>query len=415
MKLMTSFRKLLLLCATALILGACSKDEAIPLPDVSESHVYSGSKLKLRYASELMPAKEVTFIPADGVSAAKLECKGLTDLSLLSSLGLSGTGPAPGVIPGSPEISLPITLRDAGDYYAFQGSSQSDYVSSFNYSGKLQADSLVLNISDVKLRSEVLAGSVWVPVKLKREGAQILESPFHLVWELNPSSAIHVDLSQVLDLLSLVPIIPTYHDTAYSSIEQLYSSALQTVAFLENGNIVVRYYSSVGGATQLMTSVGNTLQYVAAGGSNLLLFPNPTTLAGRWLVAQSDPGDNPDISFRSDSEDGLQQDLLLILKGMIPGVLKMCTDGIPLTYQLSDNNLSIYVSTPVILGLLSQVVEAIEANPQILQGLLQKLGQVVPDQEVLAAIEELLPQLKQLLLDTTTVEIGLNFTRYTPA
>lgn len=404
------YKSLFLLISLIFLLTGCSSEES--LPDMMSGRIYSGSKLKVTYCGELMPAKEVEFIPAaDGNKEDRIILKGITDLSQLSSIGLSGTAEGPGVIPGSPVEEIPVRLVKNKDRYEFSGSGSTNYISSFTYKGKFEGDSCVLAIDNVELSNMSMTGKVWTPVPLKRNGVEYTSMPFRLVWELDPAVGIDVDLSGILKLLATIPVIPTYHDTAYSSVAQLYDSAMQTVVFLGNGNIIVRYFSSVGGATQLMTSVGNTLQYVLPADNMMLLYPNPTSLFGLWLVAQSDPGDNPDISFTSSKagESEIAQLLLPVLKELIPDILGMCTQGIPVEIERTDTELSVYLNTQTILTLLGDVVNAIENNPEILEKISEWLTGTPELADVAADLKNLLPQLQQILLNTTKVEIGLNF------
>lgn len=401
----------------AILAGACSKEETIPLPSLAEEHTYTGSTLKLSYCGELMPAKKIEYKPGDGSMSGTLTATGETDLSQLSMIGLSGTAAGPGILPGSPQIEMPVTLSETDDSYTFSGKGKTPLVETYTYSGRLQGDSCMMQVTDVVLADKTLAGTVWMPAPIERDGLGFTSFPFRLVWELNPAAGIDIDLTQLLNQLAALPTIPVYHDTAYSSPAQLYTTAVQTVAFNENGNIFIRYYSSVGGATQLMTTTGNTFQYVLPAPSTMLLYPNPTTLFGRWLVAQSDPGDNPNISF---TKRGLQDDkeqllalLLSLAKQMVPALLELCTTGVPLQYELGqDGTLAVYLNTATILTLLGDVVKMAESNP----GVLQYLAQTVGGSEQLASIAEdlqkLLPQLKEILLNTTRLEIGLNFNAY---
>lgn len=412
-------RFLLPLCGAFLALASCS-DEKAPLPSLSDAVQYSGSNLKVYYCGELMPAKEVSYKPsASDKQKGVLSCKGITDLSQLSSIGMSGIGAAPGVLPGSKELDLPISLSVSDDKYVFSGAGNTPFISEYAYNGKLQGDSCVLNIDKVQLANLDLGGSIWVPSPIKRDGLSFTSLPFRLVWELDPAAGIDIDLSQLLELVVTVPVIPVYHDTAYSSIAQLYTNALQTVAFNENGNIFLRYYSSVGGATQLMTSVGNTLQYVIPQSGTLLLYPNPTTIFGRWLVAQSDAGDDKDISFtssRADSassaDDEVKALLIEFLKVFLPVVLDNCANGFPFIIERSGDQMSLYLDTPVIIEMLSQAVGVIEQNPDLMQKLLEKLGLTAEGAELAESLQQLLPQLKSILLNTTKIQIGFNFNAY---
>lgn len=401
--------------ACLLILTGCTKD--ISLPSLKEPHNYSGSSLNLYYCGEKMPAKLISYIPSEGKEdTGELTAKGITDLSQLSFIGMNGIGSAPGILPGSPAVSLPVSFHKQDDRYGFYGTGSTDYVSYFEYSGFLEGDSCRMDILNVQLSDKSLAKSVWVPDEIKRDGIGYSSFPFHVVWEIDPIDGLDINLTSLIQNLLSFPCVPVYHNTAYSSVAQLYTNAVQTICFKENGNIIIRYYSSVGGATQLMTSVGNTFQYVLPGSSRLLFYPNPTTVFGRWLVAQSDAGDNPDISFRdgssSEEDDSKSAMLKQILQVLIPIVLDQSTQGFPFSYRREGNSLSIYLDTAVLLGIVSEIVGNLEKDPALLQSFLGSLASNEEFASLFPLIEKVLPELKKILLNTTRLELGLNLKPY---
>ena len=417
-----SCKKLLLLLQVpfALLLCACTKDE-VELPDLLKEKQYVSSGLKAYYCGIETPGKSVTLIPSNGgnINNITLRCEGATDLSQLSSIGLNGYGPGPGLIPGSPVVDLPVALTEKKDGYSFSSSWSTDFCS-FKYSGNITESLATINISDVELHNKDFAGTVWKPVPFKQSGLQVESTPFYILWEIDPAVGIDIDLSGLLKLLVTAPVIPTYHDTAYSSISQLLSSSLQTVAFLENGNIIVRYYSSVGGATQLATLQAPTLQYVVKDSNEILIYPNPTSLFGLWLVAQSDSAGIPDISFKepkkrqesADSEGGdesLKQAFLPLIKEMIPVILEMTRQGIPLEITKTESGVNIFLDTQTILTILNQVARIISEKPEILEGLLGNLDVSPELSNILPQIQEILPQLQTILEKTTRIEFGLSF------
>lgn len=397
---------------------SCAENDAT-LPSLDETKTYRSNALKIVYCGEEMPGKQVEMIPGGENSdlSVTLKCQGSTDLGQLSSIGLSGYGAAPGVLPGSPVLELPVRLKQEKSGYTFSGKSSTADCSTFSYKGTLTADSLVMSIFDVELTDKSMAGSVWKPVAFKQSGLIVESTPFYLVWEVNPALGLDVNLSELLKLIVTAPIIPTYHDTAYSSVSQLLYSSLQTVAFKENGNIILRYFSSVGGATQLMTSQGNTLQYVVAGDNMLKLYPNPTSLFGLWLVAQSNSAGIPDISFKSeadnnDSNEALKEALLPIIKDLVPFILQLTQQGIPLQCSRTSEGMALFLNTQAVLTIMNQVATIVAAHPETLDKLSQLLTGNDELGEIASKLLEVLPQLQPILENTTRFEIGLQFLPY---
>lgn len=415
-----NFNNLLKTCLLpCLLLGvtACSSSSD-PLPDITETTVYSGKKLRLTYCGEQMPAKIVTVVPEDS-HCFTFTAQGITDLSMLSSMGLSGTGPAPGVLPGSPRLVIPVTTTAQGAKYVFTGNGVTDFCDNYSYSGFLEGDSLILNLDNVVLSKDYLSGTIWTPVPFKQDGLKVESTPFHLLWSLDPAEGVDIDLTGLLNALVSLPIIPVYQDTAYSSIAQLLSMSLQTVAFNQNGNIFVRYFSSVGGATQLVTSIGNTLQYMVLGDSCIKIYPNPTTLFGRWLVAHSNSSSIPDISFTKsgaseESDSKLMEALVPVIKSLLPSLLEMTCEGIPLEINKTDSTLVVYMNTELILSLLQKIAEAFAENPESLTTLLGLSTDNPTIGDILPQLQKLLLQIDAVLKATTKIEIGLSFNKYVP-
>lgn len=406
------YRFIYLLIIPALLLS-CSK-ESEPLPDIGTPETYVGKTLNLNYCGELMPAKLVKMTPGSDGNLI-LEGNGITDLSQLSIEGLTGYGPAPGILPGSPVITLGISPGIKGSKYVFEGAGNTDFCSSYSFSGFLEGDSLILNITSVELRDLSFANTIWKPVPLKQSGFTIESMPFYLDWELDPAAGIDIDLSGILKAIFLTPIVPTYHNTSYSSLAQLFNSSLQTIAFKENGNIVTRYFSSVEGATQLMTSSGNTIQYVVLNESYLKIYPNPTSLFGLWLVAQSDSEGIPDISFTPShvkENNNLKELVLPLVKAILPSVLELCQNGVPLEYKKTDNSLDIFLNTQTLLNLMQEGLKVIMQDPAFIDKLMSALEIDENFQDILPELEKLLPQINQVLNATTKLEIGLSLQKY---
>lgn len=396
------------------LLTNCSSEDN--LPGFNEPQKFNGTSLKISYCGQAMPGKQLIYLPEEIAASGKIVCTGSTNLDQLSSLGLSGEGAAPGIIPGSPVIEWPVTLTKGRNEYGFQGEGFTDYVSGYKYKGKIYKDSCVLQITDVELANTALSSSVWTPSPIKRDGLSYSSFPFHLVWEVDPVAALDIDLTELLYLGFSMPVIPVYNNTAYSSIAQLYIQSVQTFAFKENGNIIIRYYSSVGGATQLMTTNGNTFQYVLPSDNVMLVYPNPTTLFGRWLVAQSDAGDNPDISFTpnrsTDDNEAIKALLMGLLKEMVPVILEMTEVGIPMNIDRSETVMSVYLNTQTILSIMQKLLSTIEQDPAVMQkiiGWIDANDNIPLDAQNVA---ELLNNLKTILAYTTKFEIGLNFNAY---
>ncbi|MDE6769415.1 MAG: hypothetical protein K2J78_06805, partial [Muribaculaceae bacterium] len=106
-----------------LVMASCSNYNAPDLQPIKEK-TFSGDNLVLYYNGEPMPNKSITIVQDGDKATAKLF--GEFDLSQLSALGLSGTIPAPGVLPGEETSILDLSMKAAGEYWDFTGSGENN-------------------------------------------------------------------------------------------------------------------------------------------------------------------------------------------------------------------------------------------------------------------------------------------------
>lgn len=428
------------------ILSACS-DDAASLP-AAHSGAYADNTLSVHFLSEEMPAKNAVLTLTDSTSSSPKGVLTLYSAIDLSSLGLQGMLPGPGVIPGSPKLSIPVTLTPDGDRYTFSGSGSTDFCS-YSYTGTLSSDGISFNVTDATLKNLAIAGKALAPAPLTHGTlpTTFTSTPFHLQWDVDPIPGLDIDLTGALTDLVTAPLIPVYQATAYTSLSQMLESGLKSLAFLPSGNVVVRYMNSSQGSMQLFTAPGVALQYVVtkeatpSSPGSLLLYPNPLSWAGIWLTNHpTGPTDDPffphkahssadsraisishsDINYTraqgdSVSSDALKQQIATILKGtllqMMPKLAPMLATGIPMEYSFStDGTVAVYIDTEQSVQLLTLFLQGLsQADPQIKS----LLAQMQAD----PALATLLPQIQALLqaaptiLDRTTrCEIGLRLT-----
>lgn len=144
--------------------------------------------LQLTYNGAPMLGKKVTFTPdATNAQKATLRLEGEFDLNGILGKAKSAAAreevsmpTAPGVLPGSPVVTLPVDLTINGDQCSFAGTSETDYCT-FSYKGEVSAGAMELALSEVKLKNAKLAGMTW---KLKPYNQEVEEQdPVRLVWE----------------------------------------------------------------------------------------------------------------------------------------------------------------------------------------------------------------------------------------
>lgn len=376
-----------------------------------------------------MPGKGATLTPdAGNPSNAKIHLFGSLDLSLLGIDGISGEVPTCGVLPGSPATDLSVTLAPGDGCYTFSGNGKSDYCT-YSYAGSITSDKLTVAFSDVLLDDQSLAGTVLAPTPL--EGSLLSgydSSPVYVDWQIDPSAGIDINLSDILSAVATMPLIPVYNGTAYMSVAQALTSTLQTVALLPDGNIVLRYYASTEGATQLYTSVGNTLQYLPVKPGSMLVYPNPMAVYARWLVLQSGSHIVTEGDFRTappspalaasgltaltdEEKETLKAALLPVLLDVAKEFVPMLSTGIPLCYMPTTTGMNIYIDTPVAIGIMQKVAQGVMSSPEALAILKKLLASYPALKDSAPLLDKLLQQLPAILQSTTTFRLGLSFTK----
>lgn len=385
---------------SALCLTACSDDNPKPAPELSQKEFTGREALEILYCRVADPGHTVTVTPTDDGNAI-LTLYSTFDLSQLGISALTQTVPTAGVLPGSPSLQIPVRLSPGDGVWNFSGDVDTPYATS-SLSGSFSDNHLQLNLPDVKLKNTSLAGTVLKPSPLKRnpEGTGYSSTPFHLVWEtLTADGTPGADFSGILRALVTLPCIPVYHNTAYSSISQLLVQSLQTVALLDNGNVIIRYYDSSQGATQLMTTQGPTLQYVVPKPGIINLYPNAEALAGMMLASHPGGMNIPQLP------EELRPIGMALLKDLMP----LLAEGIPMQFSPTPEGADIYINTKMATVLIADLLKAIENDPAII-GKVKELLAADPNlAEYLPMLEELLNNLPTAISHTSRIEIGFSF------
>lgn len=421
----------LCLLAGTMLLPACSDDEPSisPLPEKT----YTGNAaLKLEYNDAPMSGKSVTYTQSG--NTANLVMNSTVSLEELSAAlkGLPAIA-GPGVLPGTPLLTLPVNLHADGDKYEFEGSGETDYVT-YRYSGDVNADVLDFEFEDVLLKNQRLANTVWVPAPTEKEteGIGYKSLPLHIVWECSlPPILEGFDgtIQDALILMATLPIIPVYNNTAYMSLVQAIGSALKTVAFRPDGNAVVTYLQTNNGSAQFAQAPICMIQYLPLTDNILKLYINPTDLMGQILINSSSHPDLPANPFGKSSRKMARadagslatgdntvtegstpslQDMMQIISKLAP----MLSEGIPMQYDLTQTSLQLYLNTETLLPLLQGVIVPLLEDPIIQASIIEKISANPSLSGYLPVIKALVAAFPQLLSTTTRIELGVNLIPY---
>ncbi len=416
-----------------MLLPACSDDEPSISP-LSEKTYTGNAALKLKYNDAPMSGKSVTY--SQSGNTANLVMNSTVSLEELSAAlkGLPAI-PGPGVLPGTPVLTLPVNLHADGGKYEFEGSGETDFVT-YRYSGDVNADVLDFEFEDVMLKNQRLANTVWVPAPTEKEtgGIGYKSLPLHIVWECSlPPILEGFDgtIQDALILMATLPIIPVYNNTAYMSLVQAIGSALKTVAFRPDGNAVVTYLQTNNGSAQFAQAPLCMIQYVPLTDNILKLYINPTDLMGQIIINTSSHPDLPANPFGKSSRkmahadagsaasgnntatEGTTsapslQDMMQIISKLAP----MLSEGIPMQYDLTQTSLQLYLNTETLLPLLQGVIVPLLEDPIIQASIIEKISANPSLSGYLPVIKALVAAFPQLLSTTTRIELGINLLPY---
>ncbi|MDE5674054.1 MAG: hypothetical protein K2I44_01760 [Muribaculaceae bacterium] len=430
-----------LLFLALLPLAACSNDDSSsPLSPIKEKTYTDSSGLELYYNGNKMPGKTVVF--AQDGDKAVVKAYSTFDLSRISGFGLTGELPSPGIIPGSPETSLQVSLRDTGQYWEFTGTGEDTYCT-YSYEGYASEDKLKLFISDAKLKSGGVTPSAWMPAPIEKNTDGSFKSlPVYADWQYEPIPGVDFNFSPLLSAIAVAPIIPVYNNTAYMSISEAIHESLKAISFLPDGNILFTYISSVGGAYHIAQTYPNGYQYVISGPGSIKLYVNPLSFFS--FILQSTSGSTPESEVDLNA-DGLWQagnndnvtsgnnsgmiaikDILTspvgkkILKNLMPQFLPMVAEGIPLTYTVSENELSdishdslkIYIDTEMAVNILTAVITPILEDSSMMEALKLYISTDPTFAPLLPDLEKAISMLPQAIERTTTFNLGLSLIPY---
>ncbi len=398
---------------------SCSDDKPAAPPALSDKTYTSPATLAVTYDGEEMAGKSVKLTPtSDG--NAELTLFSEFDLSTLSMERVTGVVPAPGILPGSPRLNLPVKLVAGDGCYTFSGDGSTPFVT-FSYSGRIDSDGKMhFAVDKGKLANLDLAGSVWTPTPLKQKPGTIAyeSTPFHLLWEVDPLPDIRIPLQEILKLAVETPCIPVYNGTAYSSISQLLCETVKTVAFMPDGNIPVTYISTVGGSARLATTSGPALQYVVAAPGVMKLYVNPLSALGLLLTSTSRPASPESVAPWPGSVAGHAPEAPTIpkdeiVKALLSTIAPMIADGLPMAYAKTDKTLDIYVNTEIAAALIQKMVTPMLKDPTVAAALKAELMKYPELEPYLPDIMKVLSNLDSYLLKTTKLEVGLSFVTFT--
>ena len=434
-------KKIFSLMTAVCMLGmftSCSDDDPTPNPtpnpepDTPEVHYpgedltakkYNGTALVITDGDNAMTGKTAEFTPATNGTATltlKGEALNLTDLigGAMSKADDALMLPTPGVVPGSPSVTIPLELKGETDTCSFNGTFDAEYCT-FNYSGSVGANVLQVKISDVKLKDASLAGTYAVPtdyLEVDYWGDNVINVNrlFRIQWE---SEKKLMDILPVADVVRLALQLVTQPgaDGEALPLPVLYANILKNVTFGEDGSVTAVYCDTDKDGWPETTAPKGMASYVVKENGTALVFIDPMAVI---------------TNVMANTSKSRAADMDAIMDALINDVLPMCQNGIPVTYgpalvdtgETDENNnpiygpsddanaYSFYLGTDVLLPILkiaapvltddavvNMIVEAAKKDPTM-----GFMADMLPD---------ILKSVPEIINTTTKVEIGVNLDR----
>lgn len=386
------------ICSVTLFTSCSDDDDEKMVNPVPQTTFTGENGLQLTYNGAPMPGKKVTFTPdATNAQKATLRLEGEFDLNGILGKAKSAAAredvsmpTAPGVLPGSPVVTLPVDLTINGDKCSFAGTSETDYCT-FSYKGEVSAGAMELALSEVKLKNAKLAGMTWKLKPYDKEDPNETD-PIYLVWEAEKKEFDFPPIEFVLKLALRMELIAAGADHKVSATEML-GTVLQDVTFMEDGNIVATYKDAANGGTEWTKSPVNLAQYVVENDNQIKVFLNPAAI----IAAVNNAGRAVDVQT--------------VIQQTIQMLYPMLVNGVPVAFEQTEDALSVYLNTELLLPLLKTLVVPLLSDEEVVAMLVELMKKDPDFSEMADLAEPMLKAFPEIIESTTKVEIGLNFVK----
>lgn len=386
------------ICSVTLFTSCSDDDDEKMVNPVPQTTFTGENGLQLTYNGAPMPGKKVTFTPdATNAQKATLRLEGEFDLNGILGKAKSAAAredvsmpTAPGVLPGSPVVTLPVDLTINGDKCSFAGTSETDYCT-FSYKGEVSAGAMELALSEVKLKNAKLAGMTWKLKPYDKEDPNEID-PIYLVWEAEKKVFDFLPIESVLKLALRMELIAAGADHKVSATEML-GTVLQDVTFMEDGNIVATYKDAANGGTEWTKSPVNLAQYVVENDNQIKVFLNPAAI----IAAVNNAGRAVDVQT--------------VIQQTIQMLYPMLVNGVPVAFEQTEDALSVYLNTELLLPLLKTLVVPLLSDEEVVAMLVELMKKDPDFSEMADLAEPMLKAFPEIIESTTKVEIGLNFVK----
>lgn len=402
-------KAIILAVATAsLISSGCTNDDGPKPGKIYPEKTYTSENgLSITIGGEPILGKCVTFTP-DSKNARKavLKLGGYFDLASIPDFpaSLAQTVKTGGIIPGDVTTDLPITLIADGTDASFSGTAESDYCT-YSYSGTVSDNALVLSIEDVKLKNTAMCG-IWTPLKYQADNTtgELVSSPVYTIWESDASFNIggtKISPDEILKMLIAMPLIKKEisGQAVNLSISQAVEASLRKLEFRDVGNVIASLADETVPGSVVQTPA-NMATYAVTGTNDFTFYLNPDA-----VLAMQDrtSGGSRSVDGVGSRSDDLLSNLMLQVGAMM--------QGMPMHYDISGNNLNVYIGTEVLRHLLKTDVLPLLKDELVVAKLIELVNRDANLAPIAAQLPDLLDSAALVIEKTTRLEIGLSLQR----
>lgn len=392
------------------MLSSCSDDDSPAVPGSSlETKTYTAADgLQLTLDGEAVVGQTVEFIPfEDGNASIAIKGEPLDLSALIGDATGAPAGiklPTSSLIPGSPELTLPLVLEGTADKATFTGNGDTEYCT-FKYVGAVDKDAFTLNITDLKLKNVSMAGTY-----ATSESTAAIYDVYRVNWvsdkKVNVGIFGEMPVNTVVSLAFAFTQVSVDGETM--NLMDALTTVLKDVTFGEDGSIIARY-ADTDDNLAVKTSPKGYARYVVKDSNTLLVFIDPATIIANVAAAASKGSRAIDIESLM---QGLMTNVVPLLKNGVPVHFgpRLITDG------TTDNNMipdpegkgtGFYLGTETVLPLL-KMAAPILSDPEIIQQIVAEASKD-PNMGMMAMmLPGILESLPAVIDGTTVVELGIN-------
>ncbi len=401
---------------------ACRDENAIPgveIPEIDFSSENMSSAIFLN--GNAVVGKTVKYTPTgNGTANIIIAGEPLNIGDLIGGMTYDETGatgisiPTPGVLPGSPSVTIPVQLKGSETECTFEGVDETDYCT-FSYSGKVSEQNLTLNLSDVKLKNTSLAGTWNLNSFADPEtGSENFYNILRLEWdadslaniELFPGAVMSMPIGTIakLALVAYPMLDPDENGNPTKNVAQMLNYALKSVTFGEDGNITAKYTDFNKADRPEVESPVGFAQYVIADDNTIRLYLNPAAIIA---------------STMSKARMARSLDINALIEGLMTNVVPMLANGIPVQFgpqiyndekETTDASTSFYLGTSTLLPILKTIAPVLQ-DEDIIAALVAMIKEDPSFKDMAGMFEGILKSLPDVIDTTSKIEVGINMTK----